>query len=54
MLRVTPAIEAGVSDHVWTTKDLVDLSDLTQAVAREQSLENQEGMRYADIGMGKA
>jgi hypothetical protein len=24
-LRVTPAMEAGVSDHVWSTEDIVNL-----------------------------
>jgi hypothetical protein len=24
-LRVTPAMEAGVSDHVWSTGEIVDL-----------------------------
>ncbi len=26
-LRVTPAMEAGVSDHVWTLAEVVDLLD---------------------------
>ncbi len=25
-LRVTPAMEAGITDHVWTIKDLVTLA----------------------------
>ena len=24
-LRVTPAMEAGISDHVWTLEEIVDL-----------------------------
>lgn len=24
-LRVTPAMEAGIADHVWTLKEIVDL-----------------------------
>ena len=27
MLRVTPAMEAGVSDHVWSLDELVALAD---------------------------
>jgi hypothetical protein len=26
-LRVTPAMEAGISDHVWTFEDLAALAD---------------------------
>ena len=26
-LRVTPAMEAGVSDHVWSIEEIVDLMD---------------------------
>jgi hypothetical protein len=26
-LRVTPAMEAGIVDHVWTLEDIVDLID---------------------------
>jgi hypothetical protein len=26
-LRVTPAMEAGLADHVWTIEDLVNLTD---------------------------
>src|SRR5207253_6857277 len=30
-LRVTPAMEAGVSDHVWNVEELVDLLSRQQA-----------------------
>jgi hypothetical protein len=26
-LRVTPAMEAGISNHVWTIREIVDLLD---------------------------
>jgi len=26
-LRVTPAMEAGVSDHIWTLEEIVSLTD---------------------------
>ena len=26
-LRVTPAMEAGIADHVWEIKEIVNLSD---------------------------
>jgi hypothetical protein len=28
-LRVTPAMEAGISDHVWSLKEIVALLDLS-------------------------
>jgi hypothetical protein len=27
-LRVTPAMEAGVSDHVWSLEEIIALSDV--------------------------
>ncbi len=30
-LRVTPAMEAGVSDHVWTIEEMVGLLEETEA-----------------------
>ena len=30
-LRVTPAMEAGVSDHVWTIEEMVNLLEKTEA-----------------------
>jgi hypothetical protein len=27
-LRVTPAMEAGISDHVWSLKEIVNLLDV--------------------------
>jgi hypothetical protein len=32
-LRVTPAMEAGISDHVWTIEEVVSLLDRTVAEA---------------------
>lgn len=32
-LRVTPAMEAGVSNHVWTLTELISLLDLQEAAA---------------------
>jgi len=32
-LRVTPAMEAGVSDHVWSVTEIVALVDRPQASA---------------------
>lgn len=32
-LRVTPAMEAGVTDHVWTLGELVGLLDTPESVA---------------------
>jgi hypothetical protein len=32
-LRVTPAIAAGLSDHIWTLEEIVDLLDTASAVA---------------------
>ena len=29
-LRVTPAMEAGVSDHVWTMEEIAELMDVNQ------------------------
>jgi hypothetical protein len=29
-LRVTPAMEAGISDHVWSIEEIVDLLDLAK------------------------
>ena len=31
-LRVTPAMEAGVSDHVWTIEEIVDLVPVERQV----------------------
>jgi hypothetical protein len=28
MLRVTPAMEAGIADHVWSIEEIVGLSDI--------------------------
>lgn len=36
-LRVTPAIEAGVADHVWTLDEMIDLLDSTEETARDVS-----------------
>jgi hypothetical protein len=33
MLRVTPAMEAGVADHVWSIAEIVGLLDWPQASA---------------------
>jgi IS1 family transposase len=35
-LRVTPAMEAGVSDHVWSLKEIVQLIDSTSTTLREE------------------
>ena len=32
-LRVTPAMEAGISNHVWTMEELVGILEGNQAVA---------------------
>jgi hypothetical protein len=32
-LRVTPAMEAGISDHVWGIKEIVSLMEVTRSVA---------------------
>jgi hypothetical protein len=32
-LRVTPAMEAGVSDHVWSLEEIGRLSELKEAIA---------------------
>jgi hypothetical protein len=32
-LRVTPAMEAGVSHHVWSLEDIVALAEKTQRLA---------------------
>lgn len=32
-LRVTPALEAGISSHVWSIQEIVKLSDSCVAVA---------------------
>jgi hypothetical protein len=29
-LRVTPAMEAGISDHVWSIEEIVGLLDATE------------------------
>jgi hypothetical protein len=29
MLRVTPAMEAGISEHVWSMQDLIPLAEAT-------------------------
>jgi hypothetical protein len=29
-LRVTPAMEAGISDHVWPIEEIVDLLDIAK------------------------
>jgi len=29
-LRVTPAMEAGISDHVWTIEEIVSLLDMAK------------------------
>ena len=31
-LRMTPAMEAGPTDHVWTLKEVVELLDTTNAM----------------------
>ena len=31
-LRVTPAMEAGIADHVWTIEEIVGLLDAPKAV----------------------
>ena len=33
-LRVTPAMEAGVADHVWTIEELVDLLTGTASITK--------------------
>ena len=30
-LRVTPAMEAGISDHVWTIEEMIGLLEETEA-----------------------
>ena len=32
-LRVTPAMEAGIADHVWSIEELVSLTEKVRAVA---------------------
>jgi hypothetical protein len=32
-LRVTPAMEAGLADHVWTTQELVSLLEYKKLTA---------------------
>lgn len=32
-LRVTPAIEAGLTDHVWDISEIVDLTDSMEVLA---------------------
>jgi hypothetical protein len=32
-LRVTPAMEAGVSDHVWTLEEVASLTDREEKIA---------------------
>jgi hypothetical protein len=32
-LRVTPAMEAGITDHVWTIEEVVDLLDIQEKIA---------------------
>ena len=32
-LRVTPAMEAGISSHLWSIQEMVELTDLTAALA---------------------
>jgi IS1 family transposase len=36
-LRVTPAIEAGISDHVWSVEELVGVLDIRDAERRKAS-----------------
>jgi len=30
-LRVTPAMEAGIADHVWSLEEIIDLLDASSA-----------------------
>jgi hypothetical protein len=32
-LRVTPAMEVGVSDHVWSLEEIARLSELKETIA---------------------
>jgi hypothetical protein len=32
-LRITPAMEAGISDHIWSIKEIVDLLDRQTSAA---------------------
>ncbi len=32
-LRVTPAMEAGISDHIWSIEELVSIMDGTRTAA---------------------
>jgi len=32
-LRVTPAMEAGIADHIWSMEELVSLLDVAQTKA---------------------
>jgi hypothetical protein len=32
-LRVTPAMEAGIADHLWTIEEIVDLMDRNATIA---------------------
>jgi len=31
-LRVTPAIEAGITDHIWTIEEIISLLDAEQSL----------------------
>ena len=39
-LRVTPAMEAGVTDHVWSLDEVIALLDLTHAPASRKAADD--------------
>ena len=54
-LRVTPAMAAGVTDHVWEIGDVVDLIELTeaeQAAQRKQEIEWKYEQKGPALGFG--
>lgn len=46
-LRVTPALEAGISDHVWTLAEVVALSD--EMIRRSVEGQKNEGRLGGDV-----
>jgi hypothetical protein len=50
-LRVTPAMEAGISDHAWIIEELVNLLELESLLTPCRS--TSKGL-YFDLGMGKS
>ena len=48
-LRVTPAMEAGVTDRLWSLEDMVGVVDEREAAQKAQKAENFKLIHYPDL-----